>query len=498
MLRMMGLAILLLVITLPALALTEARLLNQSTSGQTVVFNLGFHDGIKEGDFAIVVKQIRSLENRNLRYLPVAKARNVKMNSDSSVWILYKIFDQELLVKGDKFQVLSESYMLRGRKLPEVGRVSVVTQKDQVKEQANLAVNDDKDRLSKLKDNYETMAETHEVKVLTGTDADLIDLEVWNKNQDSRYRSSLYKSPNKDEWRRQLRLSTFEKLVTAYLKRVNDPTFNYDSFYEKQKKSIFAHEFLENGNYGSEYNTFLRRESAKSTADAKLYRSLLEKGERWSEDYSDEDLRNVLNQVSVLQEKDRRILVISKPTRYSFALDYGFYLTNNQTSKDTAYQRDNRYSTEADFEATPFLRHETLERFTINGTFRLNYTAFEANTYNAYLDEYSLSLGANWYPLNAPYVVESPIFFMGTYVRSGYGKAVAPTVNQKGNYTVQATPGFRVGFKYLMRNNFGIRLLLSMETLKIERYQFSNYNSVLPENANLAEGKMGVALAYAF
>jgi len=498
MLRMTGYAILLIVITVPAWALTEARLLGQSASGQTVVFNLGSHDGIRSGDYAVIVKQIKSLEDRDLRLVPAAKARNVKINSDSSVWILYKIFDQELLVKGDKFLVLSESLMLSGRRPPHLGRISLVNDKKKMKSQIKDAESDDKNRLSKLGDKYEVMVPAHENQAVTDTDAEVIDVEVWKENKASRYRSSVYKSANKEEFTRQLRLSTFEKLVTAYLQRVNDPDFNYDRFYEKQRKAEFSNEFAVNSSYGTEYNIFLRKESVRSTADAKLYRSILEKGESWSEDYSDEELRKVLNQVSVLQEKDRRVLVVAKPTRYSVNFEYGFGLSDSQGDDDPLYRRESLYSTELDFEATPFLKHETLERFTLNATFRMNYTAFEAQTYNSDLDEYSLSLGTNWYPLYAPYAVESPIMYLGVYLRSGFASAYAPTPDEKANYTVLSLPGFRAGFKYLLRNHLGIRLQASMETLKIERYESSSLNSVLPENTNLVEAKIGVGLAYAF
>jgi hypothetical protein len=326
----------------------------------------------------------------------------------------------------------------------------------------------------------------------------LIDIEKWEENKASRYRSSLYKGPHKEEWSKQLRLVTFEKLVTAYIERVNDPDFNYDSFYEKQKKSQFANEFVDQSDYQSEYGKFLRRESSKSTVDAKLYRSILEKGESWSEDYSDEELRQVLNQVSVLQEKDRRNWVMVKPTRYMVAVDYGSYLTNSQSDKDPRYARDNRYSMESDFEFIPILKHPTLERVTLNANARLNHTAFKANTFNADLDEYSLSLGANWYPVQAPYTVETPIFLIGAYFRAGYARAHAPTVAEKANYTLLSFPGIRTGFKYLMRNNFGIRLLLSLETLKLERYEVSKFNSILPESTNLVESKVSFGLIYAF
>lgn len=498
MLKMTIYAISLIVISLPAWALTEARLLNQSATGQTVVFNLGSLDGITEGDYAVVVKQIRSLDSRDLRLVPAAKARNVKMNSDSSVWILYKIYDQELLVKNDKFLILSESHLLSGRKIPKLGRVTVVADKKKFKEQVKNAEADDKNRLGKLNDKYEVMAITHEEHNQTDTDADLIDVDVWKKVKGSRYRSSIYKSANKEEYHRQLKLATFEKLVTAYLQKVNDPDFSYDAFYEQQRKSEFTNEFAVHGNYDTEYNKFLRKESYKSTADAKLFRSILEKGESWSEDYSDEELKKALNQVSVLQEKDRKVMVLSKPTRYAVHLDYGLALNDSQTKDDPLYQRESRYSTEVDFEVTPFLKHETLERFTINGSFRLNYTAFEADSFNADLNENSLSLGTNWYPLYAPYAVDSPIIYFGTFIRSGFASAYAPTPNEKGNYTVFSLPGFRAGFKYLLRNHIGIRLQASMETLKIERYEASRFNSVLPERTNLVESKLGVGLAYAF
>ena len=90
----------------------EARLINQSTSGQTVVTDLGVHDGLKNGDFGIILKKIHNVNARDLRIVPAAKARVVKVNSDSSIWVLYKLIDPELLVKNDQFLVMTESSSL--------------------------------------------------------------------------------------------------------------------------------------------------------------------------------------------------------------------------------------------------------------------------------------------------------------------------------------------------------------------------------------------------
>lgn len=490
--------VLLSVITAPAWGLSGARLLGQSSSGQTALFNLGIHDGVKEGDYAVIVKEIRSLDHRDLRLVPVAKARNVKINTGNSVWILYQTFDPELLVKGQEYLILSESTMLSGRRDPRFGRISVITQKDKVAFQVQKNLSDDKDRIAKLKTQYPEIENLHQREIRQDEDGVLVDVEGWKKFKDSRYRTALYKSPHQADFQRQLRLSTFEKMVTAYLQKVNEPGFNYDAFYDEQSKTAFAHEFRQRSNFSTEYESFLSTQSQKAVADAKLYRSLLEKGESWSEDFSDEQLRSVLSEVSVLQEKDRRKYVVANPNRYSTFLAYGMTFNDAQTEKDAGYRRDGRYSIELDFEVIPVIKHETLQRFTVNATYRNNKTAFEAENFNSSLDEHSFSLGINWYPLFASYAIESPVIFLGTYVRSGWASVKAPSAGEESNYTLLTLPGVRAGMRYNFKNNVGLRLSGSMETLQLDRYEQSKFGAILPDQASLVEGKMNFAIAYSF
>ncbi len=495
-LRMIISLLMLIVSAGPLWSMNEARLLTQSSSGQTAVFNLGTHDGIREGDYAVIVKEIRPLDERDLRLVPAAKARNIKINADSSVWILYKVYDSELMVKGDRFLILSESVMLNGRKDPRINRITVISDANKVNKTTKDALANDKDRLSKLKNKYATISEAHEAEV-RGADFDLIDVEKWEKSGNIRYRSALYKSPHVDEFRREVRLSTFEKLVTNYLKKVNDPDFNYDTFYADQMRSEQNNEFRKKTNFDTEYQNFLYTQSMKSSADAKMYRQMLEKGESWSSDYSDEDLGRILSEVSVLQEKDRREVVMSKPNRYSVSLDYGTILTDAQGKTDS-YKRSSNYALELGFEVIPFLKHKTLERFTFDGSARTNKTATESSGYNTNVDEISVALGANWYPLYAPYMVQSPVLFFGMFVRSGYATLTAPTMNEDAKYTVMSMPGFRVGMKYILRNNLALRVVGSMETLKLSQYNTKYLDTILPDSTNLVDGKLSFGLGYSF
>lgn len=487
-----------LVVMNQAQALSGARLLGQSSSGHTALFNLGVYDGVREGDFAIIVKEIRDLSTRDLRLVPVAKAKNVKLNTGNSVWILYKIFDFELLVKGERYLVLSESSMLSGRRDPRFGRISVVTEQDKAAFRARETLAEDQDRLSRLKKLYPEIETIHERDSRSDGDGELVDIDAWKNFNGDKYRTALYRSPHQKDFKRQLRLETFEKLVTAYLKKVNDPGFSYDKFYDEQMKSDFANEFRKKSNFSTEYQQFLSYQAQKAASDAKLYRSILEKGESWSEDFSDEELRAVLSSVSVLQEKDRREFVMARPNRYSAFVGYGMTLGDDQTEQDTGFRRDNLYSVDLDFEAIPFLKHETLERFTFNGTVRVNKTAFQAENQNVSFDETSFTLGANWYPLYAPYAIESAVLFFGVYVRSGWGRATAPTVNEESNYTLFSAPGIRGGMRYNFKNNIGIRLMGSLETLKLDSYESNKLATILPAQTDLPDAKLNVALAYSF
>lgn len=482
----------------PAWGINGARLLGQSASGQTAVFNLGTHDLVTEGEYAVIVKEIRSLESRDIRIVPVARARNIKVTPGQSVWILYKFYDPELLVKGHQYLLLTESAMLQGRRDPRFARVSVITEKEKAALQAQNNLSEDKDRIAKLKSRYPEIETLHRPETRQDADGTIVDVEGWNKFKNERYRTALYKSPHQEDFQRQLKLSTFEKLVTAYLKRVNDPKFNYDAFYDEQMKTDFSNEFRKRSNFSTEYESFLSTQSQKAVADAKLYRSLLEKGESWSEDFTDEELRRVLTQVSVLQEKDRRSFVMANPNRYSTYLTYGMSITDAQTERDVGYRRDGRYSIEVELEAIPVLKHETLERFSVTASYRNNKTAFEASNFNSSLDENSFSLGVNWYPVYASYAIEAPVLFLGAYMRSGWAHAEAPSANEKSNYTLLTLPGVRAGMKYNFKNNFGLRLSASMETLQLDRYEQSEFGANLPDQASVAEGKMNFAMVYSF
>lgn len=478
---------------------TEARLLSRSSSGTTALFNLGNHDNLKVGDYAIIVKPTHDMGYEGLRLVPAAKARNVKINSDTSIWVLYRIYDPELLVNGDLFLILSESSMLNGRIDPGIARTTVIAKKNKTSEQTSAALSGDSERLSKLKNKYYKAAAYHDPEYRSDGEFELFDLEEWEKVKGARYRSAIYKSPHQDEFRREMRLSTFEKMVTAYLDRVNEPEFNYDVFYAEQMKDRNYNEFREKSNFMNEYRSFVFDQAQKKTTDAKLYRKLLERGERWSEDLSDEELESTLKQVSVLQEKDRKIEVMSKPKHWNIFFDYGLGLINTQTGNDPGHRRGSLNAMELSVELIPFLKRETLGKFSIEASVRSNKTASNAKDYNVDVNERSAALGMNWYPLTLPSNREEFLFYTGVYVRGGYANLDAPTVGESGNYTLTATPGVKMGIRYSFYNNVSLRIGGSVETLNLEEIESNKVSGrILPGRKSMLDAKTSVGIGYSF
>jgi hypothetical protein len=190
--------------------------------------------------------------------------------------------------------------------------------------------------------------------------------------------------------------------------------------------------------------------------------------------------------------------VISKPMRYLFTVEYGMILNDSQTERDPTYRKKNLREYAVDFEATPFLRHPQLERFTLNATARSTQSAYDNDGTNVDFNLVSASLGVNWYPVYSPYTIKAPLLFLGTYFRSGYGQVESPVTNDVGKYTVVAYPALRGGLRYIFNNKIGLRIVASMETLKLERYQVNKLGSALPDRDTLVEGKMGLGLTYSF
>ena len=488
----------LLLLASTAYAQVEVRLLGQSASGQTIVFNIGHLEGIKAGEFAAILKPIKGPETPDLKMVPVGKAKSIKVNSESSIWVVYRVFDGELLVTGDKFELLTETKMLAGRKKYSVSRTEVVGDKKSITKNTYEALENDRERLTKLDDKYQNGQKIHGQETRESADFNVMDVSVWNKERNQAYKSPLYRGPQREEFRKVVRIETFEKLVSNYLKRVNDPSFSYAEFYAEQKKLEGAHDFNAKTTFVTEYDKFLMEQSKEKTKEAEVYRAMLVRGDTWSDDFSDEELKTMLGRVSRIEERVRRDKLQEYAFTHQLQLMGGFGLYDNESDKDPGNSRGQSKEYELGYEFFPFAKVDKWQDWTFFASARLNSTSLAEKEKNIESDEYSAAIGVNYYPLYAPQVIEKVLPFFGIYGRVGRANLTLPGTNDKGRYTMNALPGFHAGAKYQFKNGFSFRLKGNVEKQQLEVIDTDFLGSSLPDRAELIDAKLAVGLGYAF
>ncbi len=476
----------------------EVRLISQSASGQTILFNIGHLEGIKAGEFAAILKPIRNPQDIDLRMVPVGKARCIKVGSDSSIWMVYRVFDGELLVAGDKFELLTESKVLAGRKRYSVGRTEIVGHKGEVKKNTYEALEGDRERLSKLSNKYQTDKLNHLPEDRFEDDFNVVDVTKWDSEKGIAYKSPLYRGPERAEFRKVVRIETFEKMVSAYLKRVNDPGFSYETFYAEQKKEEDAHEFRKKSTFVTEYDNFLEAKSKEKNKEAKIYQAMLARGDSWSDDFSDEELRTMLGRVGRVEENVRRYKIQEWGFKHQLSFSAGLGMYNNETKDDPDNSKGGGKEFELGYEFFPFAKVDGWQNWTFFGSFRLNTTSFGHKTYNVESSEYSGALGVNVYPWYPPQTIDKVLPFIGVYGRFGRSKLTTLATQETGDYTLVALPGLHGGIKYQLANGVSLRVRGHIEKQQLEVIETKYLGANLPDRADLIDAKLGVGIGYAF
>jgi len=476
----------------------EVRLLSQSASGQTIQLNIGHLEGIKAGEFAAILKPIRNPEEIDLRMVPVGKAKSIKVNSDSSIWIVYRVFDGELLVVGDKFELLTESKMLSGRKKYSISRTEVVGNKKSITKNTYEFLEGDRERLTKLGDKYTTSQQNHGPEDRFSDDFNMVDVSTWEKEKGQAFKTPLYRGPHREEFRRIVRIETFEKLVTNYLKRVNDPKFSYETFYAEQKKDPHLQGFKVKSDYVTEYDNFLEAQSKEKNKEAEIYREMLARGDSWSDNFSDEELRTMLGRVSKVEEKIRRNRVQEYVFTHQLTISSAVGVYNNETQDDPSHSKGKGKDFEIGYEFFPFAKVDLWQNWTFFASGRMGSNSLAYQSYNIESNEYSAAFGVNLYPFYAPEVVDKIVPFIGVYGRFGRSSLTNLTSAEKGKYTLVSMPGIHGGVKYQLSNGFAIRIKAAIEKQQLEVIETKYLSTILPDRAELIDAKLGVGIGYAF
>ncbi len=468
---------------------------SMSSSGKTIYLDRGVVDDLGDDDYGILLTK-EEVDLGKFVFKPVAKLRAVKVLTNQSVWIVYKEYLPNILKVGSKLVLFAESKLLKGRTNLNIKRSSLVTLDDPTNEVKDFLLGGD-DLAIKQAD-YRAIEITHKKNKHLGVDVDLIDIDKWEDRMlDGKlYVDGIYRSPHAKQFSERKRVHTFEKMVVAFLEKYNDPLFNRNSFYKEQERSV---DDLPAASVYQRYMEQQDRELRDTAAkEEKFYRDVKERGEAWSEGYSDDELAELLTNLNVTQEKKRRMGIIAYKHDYQAFASFGMNVINNENVNDSDTTEQNKYDFELSLETYFLKRFKNLKRITLEGSVRRSRDAYFGGNLNVKSIEYSMAGHVNWYPFMRASAIDTNIYYFTLLTRYGIARLTNNSAQEAGNYQLFTIPGFRFGLKHNFRNTYGFRLSLGYEDIRAERMERNDDAGSLPDRATYKEGKVAIGLSKFF
>ena len=474
---------------------TIVNIISLSKSGKTIYVDRGKNDKIGSEDFGILLTR-EEIELNKVIFRPIAKLRAVKVMDQKSVWIVYKEFIPNMISLNKRFLLFSESAFLKGRTELKIDSNTLVTIDNPAKEVKEYLV--EGEELSKKNDEYQALAINHKKERHYNSDYELLNVGKWDNKleEDKYYIDGIYRSPRAKEFSERRRVQTFEKMVVAFLEKYNDPLFHRESFFKEQEKSSSGLPL--NPVYKSASKKVKVSNQYKAAQEEKLYKNLREKGDAWSDSYSDNELANLLTNMNIVRERKRRKNLMTYKFDYQAHLAFGLNLVNNENLNDPETTEQSKYDIELAVESYILKNYQSLKDFSLEGSVRRAKDSYYGGVLNVRSTEYSLAGQLNWYPFLEPAVINENIYYVGIYTRYGIARLNNISTNEEGNYQVFTLPGFKIGLKYNFDNLFGFKMSFGYGSIRSERITRNADDGTLPNRARYTEGKLSLALTRFF
>lgn len=477
------------------------KVLNVSKSKKSLIIDRGSNHKIFEDDYAVLLYEKESSQNQDKRKIlaPVAKLKSVKTYQQNSTWIVYKAYDESQIASGLNYYLIRESELLEGRTNLKIKRTELVTNSQVTKElKENLIENGQE--LSVKKDQYGEEVTLHDKEKHYQADVRLVDVSTWDKQKKSNdlEKVSIYKSAYAKDFSDRKRIATFEKMLVYYLARVNDPKFDFNKFYQEQKRAPNVGELQDKmvkDNYKSRYDGKIRNENNKLEIIAN---QIAKKEDGWSDSYSDEELSNLISNVGQIREKQRRVDILGLKYDNQIFFSTGLSLLDNQLLNNAQNLQKNKFEVEFSLESYILKNLESLNRLTFEFSLRSNQDGVSVGNFNAKILEYSGAAHINWYPFHNPYLLDKNIFYVGLLFRWGLASLIIDSEAEQGIYQATAIPGFRMGIKYNYYNGYGLRLVGTFENITLDRVEDTTGGNNLSGREKYVDGKVCFSVSKLF
>jgi hypothetical protein len=476
-------------------SLEGTRVLQMSSSKKSIVIDLGYAEGLRNGDRSKLF--VMSLEEglKKPRFTYVAEGEVIKVQNNQSYWFLRKIKNFRLLQKGATLSIVRQA---KDPRRPFISRRTLRIQ-GRADDQKYYQVSEDKGVPDDLIFEEEDFFEGDRLRGTKATKRQ--DLEITRKKEyvnigteyDDKYdqaRKRLVAPSERDDEnllkqaKRKRENEVFDSTSVNSVKKYNDLKYGLKGLYSGLVRDPSA-----NVKEGSDFLSVRQRQRIEDQKARDLSPEAIARikrnGPRWSQDMDDGQLRDYLIETGVEGELRRQQRSLNEKGGSEITIRYTTNLGTNTTELDENY-RGTDYALSFAYEWHLSTTLDSLENFTLELELERGISHYDVGGVNGRITEGSLKGYVNWYFWNAPNSLYKYMPYVGLGIKRGNGELESGDFDNIYTYQILGFPSSHIGLKYRFKSGdakdetlkigFGLNLQLKYESM---RY---NVNDILVDD----------------
>lgn len=472
----------------PAIAqsMEGAKVLEVSSSRKSLLLNLGFAEGLRNGDRAkLYLKNLdEGIDYPKFTYVAEGEVINVKNNV--SYWFLRKIKNFQNLRKSKDLVIVRQS---KDPRRPFITRRTLRVQ-GRADDQNYYQVSEDKGIPEDLvfeEGDFFSSSKMKGTQSLKKQDIEMnrkrpyVDMgEEYDDEFDQIVEGRLVPFDGGDEEliaeiEKKASEKVFDSTTKSSVGKFNDLKYGLQTLYKSQMRDPGTNAKQDIDSLNSRERAALEDQRRRKISPSTLAR-IKREGPRWSQDMTDEQLRKYLIESGIEEEVQRQKRALGEREGHEFTLRYITNLSSNTTTEDPNFQGKD-YFLAFSYEWHLFSTARMFKNFTLEFELERGISHYQiAEGINGRIAEGSLKGYLNWYFLNPPSSLHSYMPYLGIGYKRGNGTLESAEFDTI--YTVQqiAMPSAHLGLKYRFKSGdeksadlkigYGVNFQLKYEAMR--------------------------------
>ena len=449
-----------------ALDLETVALKDISSSGKSILIDLGTLDEVEEGSVAKFFVQLGPISAPKV--FLVAEGQLIKAMPKQSYWYLKNIIIPKAIKKDSKVLMLTTEQVNSGRTLTIKTRTIVRSDEDYDELQDFLAENSQNvpDRLVKEGHQFEATPdvfsdESKNTDPNKNIDVLLTKYEVYKKTSGNSYTEEYGDMTNQRYFINKIEVSLgdikkaedkklLDSVALNHQTKTNEMKYGLKGFYADQEKLKEIPDMSRNGSNDSIYKSYKEQEKEAALIHPKVAAKMKRDGAQWSADMDEGALRRYFIQSGLDKEIKRREIARSELDGHEIMLHYSNGMTTHGNPDDPNYQgRGYNFGLAYDLHLSKI--SPNLKNWSVQFLIEKEEAQYSTGYFNAKSDEFSYGAFVNYYFVNNPLTIDSLIFLAGLGVKSGTATVTNSEFTKDYSYQVLSTPALQLMGKYRFR-----------------------------------------------